>query len=151
MVKKYLLTSLFGCILATTLLFFSISINIVLCLYYNQVGIFPIIISFLFVLFTFLGTFLCFYESIKIDLRTNKVIVKNFKSIIIDLEKIHEIKISTENSVDSKKYCNIIFVLNDKSSYTIHGFNSILKFRDVKKTIDLVNELNKVIKFENKK
>jgi len=148
MSKRYLFTTIGGLFLATIVALFSISIHIVLCVFYNQVGIIPIILSFICCSFLSFGTFLCYWSSIKINFKTKKVIITTLKRKVIDIDKIVKINISTENSVDDKKYCNIVFLLNNNTTYTCSGFRSVFKFKDVEKTKKLVKAINKDLNLE---
>lgn len=143
MVKKYSLSSLGGKILTILLSCFFLSITIVLCIYHSQVSFWGIFFSAIATLIALFGTFLSFYNGIKIDYRNNTLVVLTFKIKRFALKDLSSIIVSTENSIDPKKYCHIVFLFKDGEEYRISGFLSVIKNRDVEKSIELVDKLNK--------
>ena len=152
LVKKYSLSSSGGKVLTTLLSCFFISITIVLCIYHIQVGFWGIFFSSIATLIALFGTFLSFYNGIKIDYRNNTLVVLTLKTKRFALNDLSSITVTTENSVDPKKYCHIVFTLKNGEEYRISGFLSVIKHRDVEKSIELVDKLNKDLQLysENK-
>lgn len=141
LVKKYYLTTKFGCILAIALSCFFLVTSIVLIRFSSQVGIFPIIISLLFDIFAIFGSFLCFWNNIKIDYTQNLLVITTLTRKTMQLNLLENITVSTENSLNSKKYCKIIFKDKIGNVIKINGFLSVFKHKDVEKSQKLVNQI----------
>ena len=150
MVKRYYLSSIGGCVLAITLSCFSLAISIVLIIYSSQVGILPIIISLICAMFSIFGTFLCFWNGIKIDFRKDVLIVKSFLMKTMKVSMLKSIFVSTENSLNAQKYGKIIFEDKNRNKIEINGFLSIFKYKDVEKTQKLVNRIIADINYYSK-
>lgn len=120
-----------------------LSITIVLCLYHSQVSFWGIFFSVIATLIALFGTFLSFYNGIKIDYRNNTLVILTLKTKCYELKDLSSITVSTENSIDPKKYCHIVFLLKNGEEYRISGFLSVIKNRDVEKSIEVVDKLNK--------
>lgn len=152
LVKKYSLSSLGGKVLTILLLFFFMSITIVLFVYHSQVSFWGIFFSVIATLISLFGTFLSFFNGIKIDYRNNTLAILTLKIKYFALQDLSDITVSTKNSIDPKKYCHIVFTLKNGKEYKINGFLSVIKYRDVEKSIQLVDKLNEDLQLysENK-
>lgn len=146
MVKKYYLTSVGGMILASLMTLIFSATTIVLSIFYEQTGILSIIFSLFFVIFASFGTYLCFTNTIKLDFKEKRIVIKTLKKKVLNINEIDTIIVSTENSLNIKKYCNIIFNLKNNSVFKINGFLSIFKHRDVEKTQKLISNINMELK-----
>lgn len=143
LVKKYYLTSLGGKLLSIWLFIIAISITILLFIFFSQIEAIAIVFSTFFTIFALLGIYLCFNNSITINYKTNELIVTTFKKKKFALQNVYKIIVSTKNSINPKKYCNIIFFFKDNQTYFISGFLSVFKYKDVEKSQKLVNEIIK--------
>lgn len=96
-------------------------------------------------MFAFFCSFILFRANIKINNKTNSLIITTLKRKIYSLDNLEKIVVSTENSINTKKYCHIVFFFKDNSTYFISGFTSFIKNKDVEKTQKLVDAMNRQI------
>lgn len=143
--KKFNLTSIYGFLFSFILLFITMIITIVLYVFHNQVNIFALILIWPFLLFSLLGIIACFLNTIKVDLKRHELTIFNLKKKVIDIDNLQDIYIKTDNSIDNKKFCNIVFVLKNNEKYSISGYSSILKNNNVEKTKNIIKNIKQLI------
>ena len=141
LVKKYYLTSIGGKLLSIWLFIIAFATTIFLFIFSSQVETITIAFSTFFTIFALFGIFLCFNNTITINYKTNELVVTTFKKKKFALQNIYKIIVSTKNSINPKKYCNIIFFFKDNQTYFISGFLSVFKYKDVEKSQKLVDEI----------
>lgn len=96
--------------------------------------------------FCFFALILCFRIRIVVDRKNNQLFVYNIKSRRIDLHTLRSIEVDTKDSINDKKYCFIIFKLNDGSFYKTGGYSTIITYKAVFYTHKIVNELLNYLK-----
>ncbi len=142
LVKKFHLSSKGFFINNFLFLLFAIIIFIVFCIFFSQIPIWAIILSIIILLFSILGIFSCL-GFIKVNIKKNEIFILTYKIKKIKISDIKKIFVSVENSLDKKKYCNIIFLLNNNEKYFISGYLSYMsKNHDVEKTQKIVDQIN---------
>ena len=89
--------------------------------------------------------FLCFNH--KIILSPCKSIIKCcvLKSTTILISDLQNVEVSTANSINTKKFCNIIFTLKNGKKLYFSGYDSISKRRSTFKTRQKIEELKKLL------
>ena len=140
MIKKtFPLVSIGFKVLAIILTIFVFCISILICIY-NALW-YALLFSWLVTIFCMLATVICFLNKIVVDLQSRQIVVYAPKRKKIRINEILSIKIDTLNSVNSKKYCYIVFNLIDGSILKFSGFTTIFRGRAVDRTRNLINNL----------
>ena len=134
--------------LAIVLTLFMLLLTIFLLIYIDQIPIYGFLFSFLVTAFCVFATFLCFNHKVVLLKRERILILIALKKVRIPLDEIEFIKVTTENSVDSRKYCFILIKKTNGKIVKTGGLNSILKNHDVEKTenkiVNLLQEIKKL-------
>lgn len=89
--------------------------------------------------------FLCFNH--KIIFLPSKSIVKccALKSTTILISELQNVEVSTVNSINPKKFSNIVFTLKTGKRLFFSGYDSLSKRKSTLKTIQKINELKKIL------
>lgn len=142
--KSFYLSSARLKVLSILICFCFVSLTIVLSVY--KLPLVAIIISGLVSIFSVFTMAVCFLNRIVVDRAKGQIKIYTTKVRIIDLNKLKSIKIDTSYSVNVKKYCFIIFTLNDESDYKISGYSTIFNINSVYYTEKTINNLMDYLK-----
>lgn len=122
-----------------------LAVLIVLIIFNSQVPWYGFLMISIVCIFSAVGSYACFVHKIKINLIGNLLKVYAFKIFSIRITDIREIKVDVQNSVNSKKYCNIVFELQNGESVITSGYLSLLhpnkSVEITKEKIAIINEL----------
>ncbi len=143
---KFSLTGIGYKILACIITVAMVALFCVLVVFHQQVPFVAILFSAFVVLFCFLAFILCFTHRIIINLKAGNIIIANVKRHKIRIDKIKDITVNANPSVDSKRYCFCEVILLDGSIIKVAGYSSILKNGDVQRTREIVSRINMLLK-----
>ena len=101
---------------------------------------YAILLSVLIAAFCLFATILSFCNRIVIDIENKQLIVYFLRSKKIDFHNLRSVEIDTRHSINVKKYCFIVFKLNDGTTYKISGYSSIFNHKSVFYTQRIVND-----------
>ena len=96
-------------------------------------------------LFCMFACYLCFNHRIIVN--QNKSIIKccALKTITILVADLQSIEVSTQNSINKLKFCNIIFILKSGQQVVMSGYDSIIKNKSVFRTEQKVGQLKNLL------
>lgn len=141
MVKKYYLTSKNGTVFAICFSLCCFALLITFLIHIKEVGFLPLIFMTFVTIFAIFGTLACTTNRIVLDFKNNIIKLCKIKRYKFDLDKLVKIDIVTKNSVDPRKYCHLVFNFIDNKQFTMSGFLSMFKYKDVEKTHQLINRI----------
>lgn len=126
-----------------------LSFFILLIANFQEIPLYAIIFVFLTFVFALFGTILCFTHRIIVNKNKKSLVVANLRKKEFWLEDIIDIKVNDQFSIAPKKFCYIDILLKGGEIIKIPGYSSILKRNDVKKTNEIIEKVNKLVKSIN--
>ncbi|MCI8476434.1 MAG: hypothetical protein HFE42_05245 [Clostridia bacterium] len=144
--KIFSLTSIGYKILSIILSLFMTAISVVLVVYIKDMPWYALLFSISVLIFLIFAVFLCFNHKVVID--ENKRLLKlcNVKTTVISLKEITNIEISTDKSLDDKKYCYVLIYTKDGRYFKTSEYSTLIKSKAVEITKNIVSEINTYLK-----
>lgn len=136
------------CIILTVALFI---LNIVLLFYREQIPWYAICYAVFALLFCLFGSYLCFNHRLVFDKKRNILKICNLTNKKLEVNQIVSIEISTKNSIDTNKYCFVIFKLKNGTQIKYSEYFTLNKNKAVtitKKKIKLLSQYIPIVRVE---
>ncbi len=139
--KKIYLTSKPIFVLSFVLTAIFVALCVLSCVFIRNVGVFPIILSALLIVFSAVCIFVCFNNYIAINLEEKEIKLSAHKYEAIPFKKVLNVFVEVETDDDEKAHCNIVFEVGRTERLICPAFFAISKRNVVENSQKVVDKL----------